>query len=741
MFAKVIVDIVSSSVDRLFDYGVPEGMNVGVGYRVKVPFGKGNALREGYVLGLSETCEYKGEGLKVISSVISDYAALTEGQIKLAFLMQRYYHTTLAISLRLMFPAEMRGGRVKDKFEREVFISSGIDIKKAVESLSSGSGKVKAPKQLEVLSVIREKRRLNIKELEAIVPKSAAARDALIKKGILGVEKINAFRVSRRTGETEREFLLTEDQINAYKTITASQGKYLLHGVTGSGKTEVYIKVVRECLDRGQSAVVLVPEISLTPQLVSMFERRIGEHIAVYHSTLSSGERFDEWKRMVLGDARVVIGARSAVFAPLRKIGVIIIDEEHETSYRSDTHPRYTAHEIARMRANIEGASLVLASATPSVESYIKARNGIYSLIVMPQRLFRLKLPSVEIADMREEIVRGNRTVFSGLLYNEIEKALGNGRQVMLFMNRRGYSTFVMCRDCGYVEYCSSCEVSMTYHSNGSALVCHYCGKKRSLRSKCPVCGKDYLKQFGIGTQQVEDQVKKHFPGARVLRMDLDTTRSKDSHIKIYEQFKNGGADILIGTQMIAKGLDFENVSLVGVISADSSLHIPDYRSPEKTFQLLEQVSGRAGRKDPGKVVVQTYCPEHYAIEYARTHDYEGFFDKEMSVRKSALLPPYTVFFRIVFAGRNEGKVMEACIDYANGLKNECSDIMEHVLLFDVSEAPVKKIQGKTRWQILVKVLNDDKLAEFRRRLYTYSDSKTYDGCAFGVQINPQSMM
>ena len=574
-----------------------------------------------------------------------------------------------------------------------------------------------------------------------MVQKSASARDALIKKGALTIHKIETLRNPRRTAEIEDAFELTDDQRNAVRTISGANGKYLLHGVTGSGKTEVYIRIVQDCLKKGQTAIVLVPEISLTPQLVAMFERRIGQHIAVYHSTLTPGERYDEWKRMVLGRARVVIGARSAIFAPLKNIGVVIIDEEHETSYKSDIHPRYTAHEVARMRANIEGASLVLASATPSVESYIKAKNGIYKLVVMPNRLFGLKLPKVDIADMREEIIHGNRTIFSGLLYNEIRDALVKKKQVMLFINRRGYATFVMCRGCGYVEYCDSCEVTMTYHASSDQLMCHYCGRKRRIRNVCPECGKTYLKQFGVGTQQVEAHVKACFPNARVLRMDLDTTRKKNAHLEIYEQFKNGAADVLIGTQMIAKGLDFENVMLVGVVAADGSLMIPDYRSPEKTFQLLEQVAGRAGRKDPGKVIVQTYSPDHYAVTHAQSHDYEGFFEKEMSVRKSALLPPYSVFFKIVFTGKNEKTVRAACHDYEDGLGAALSDLKKHLLLLDSGEAPIKKIQGNTRWQIIIKVLNDEKLAEFRKRLYIYSDKKNYKDCAFGMEINPQNMM
>lgn len=742
MYAKVIIDIIHSDVDRVFEYLVPNDMTLEIGFRVHVPFGRANTLREGYVIGLSESCEFQGEGIKSIKNVLSDFAALTPGQISLAGVMRRYYHTTLAVALRLMFPAEMRGGRIGDKLERElVFSLTEEQFNEAIRSLMSSDGKPKAPKQLDVLNAMRTYRTLKASALEDVVPGSASARDALVKKGLLLSRTVETLRHPRKTALREDDFDLTEDQLSAANTILSETGKYLLHGVTGSGKTEVYIHIVRDCLIRGKSAIVLVPEISLTPQLVSMFERRIGQEIAVYHSTLTAGERYDEWKRMATGRAKVVIGARSAVFAPLRDVGVIIIDEEHETSYKSDMHPKYTAHEVARMRANIEGASLVLASATPSVESYIKAKNGIYKLIRMPNRLFGLQLPAVDIVDMRDEVVSGNKTLFSGLLHQEISNALYHKKQVMLFINRRGYSTFVMCRGCGYVEYCDNCEVTMTYHASKGVLMCHYCGRTRRLRDVCPECGKPYLKHYGIGTQQVEEQTKAHFPEARVLRMDLDTTRGKDAHLNIYEQFKRGDADILIGTQMIAKGLDFERVTLVGVVAADNSLYIPDFRSPEKTFELLEQVAGRAGRKDPGKVVVQTYSPDHYAIDYARRHDFEGFFEEEMNVRRSALLPPYSVFFRFVFTGKSEDAVISACQDFVKGFKDAFSDEFDKLLLFDSGEAPVKKIQGRTRWQVLIKVLNDASLAQFRKRLYIYTDTKQYKDCTYGMEINPQSMI
>ncbi len=735
MYAKVIIDIAHSEVDRVFEYAVPLGQHVEPGFRVRVPFGKGNTLKEGYVLSLTDVSEYDGNLIKPVYSVISDYAALTQGQIKLAHMLRRYYHTTFACALRLMFPAEMRGERIKDHFERELTCAmEGDAFQSALSALT------RAPKQKAALEII-SRGPITVQELEQQLPGSASVREALIQKGCVTVRQKESFRIPRRSAEVEPDYMLTDDQQNAVDIITGSVGKYLLHGVTGSGKTEVYIRIVRHCLAQGKTAIVLVPEISLTPQLVEMFERRIGEEIAVYHSTLSAGERYDEWKRMVSGRARVVVGARSAVFAPLRDIGAIIIDEEHETSYRSDTHPRYVAHEIARMRAGIEGASLVLASATPSVESYIKAKNGIYQLVSMPNRMFGLKLPAVQVVDMREEILSGNRTIFSAQLYDGIRETLDAGKQAMLFVNRRGYSTFVMCRGCGYVEYCDDCAVTMTYHVSPGSLMCHYCGRKKLLRTVCPECGRPYLKQFGVGTQQVEAHVKSCFPEARVLRMDLDTTRGKDAHRQIYAQFKSGGADILIGTQMIAKGFDFENVQLVGVVSADSSLYIPDYRSPEKTFQLLEQVAGRAGRKDPGQVIVQTYSPDHYAIQRACSHDFEGFFDEEMGVRRMALLPPYTVYFRIVFTGRNEDAVQEACLDFECGLREALGDMMERIPLMDASEAPVKKLQGRTRWQLLIKVLNDEKLAEFRNRLYAFMDDKQYRECAFGLEINPQSMM
>ena len=521
----------------------------------------------------------------------------------------------------------------------------------------------------------------------------------------------------------------------------APAGGFLLHGVTGSGKTEVYLRAIEYARSLGKSAVMLVPEISLTPQMIAMFRQRLREEVAVLHSALSAGQRFDEWRRLRRGAARVVIGARSAVFAPLENIGVIIIDEEHETSYKSDTHPKYQTQEIALKRAEIERCALVLGSATPSVETYYEALNGKYRLLSMPRRLFGLELPKITVVDMREELTKGNRTIFSAELYEGLQKTLRRGMQAMLFINRRGYSTFVMCRGCGYVEYCDHCEVTMTYHSGPDELRCHYCGRTRSVRTVCPECGKPYLKYFGVGTQKVEEETQKLFPTARVLRMDLDTMRKKGAHMEVYERFKNGEADILIGTQMIAKGFDFKNVELVGVMAADTSLRFPDYRSPERTFQLIEQVAGRAGRKGEGSVVVQTYAADHYAVQHAAQHDYTGFYYKEIALRQQGLLPPFGIFIRFVFSGSDEAAVKANAEDFAAGLQEELKPFADKILLLETGPAPIRKIEGKMRYQLLLKMVNDHATQGAYGILYEYTNRKKYGNCVFGLEINPLNML
>ncbi|MBP5725718.1 MAG: primosomal protein N', partial [Clostridia bacterium] len=456
---------------------------------------------------------------------------------------------------------------------------------------------------------------------------------------------VNAFEQPEDPG-----FRLTPGQEEALEEILpclkGKGGRFLLHGVTGSGKTEVFMAAVRNALNYGKSAIILVPEIALTPQMVSWFRGRFGPVAAVIHSRLSPGERFDEWRRIRRGDARVIIGARSAVFAPARDLGLIVVDEEHESTYLNDHHPQYDAREVARKRCDRENATLVLASATPSILSFARARRGDYMLLEMPRRVMNRPLPEVEIIDMREELENGNRTVLSGALRKALKDCTVRGEQAMLLMNRRGYNSFVSCRTCGYVVKCPNCDISMTYHmgSDDGLLRCHYCGQVMKPPEVCPECGGKYIRYFGAGTQKVEEEVHKLLPGVATVRMDYDTTGGKDGHGRILEEFRSGRARILIGTQMIAKGLDFPNVTLVGVLNADASLNMPDFRAAERTFQLITQVAGRAGRADaPGRVVVQNYDPEHYGITCAAAQDYRAFYTREAASRRLALYPPFTV--------------------------------------------------------------------------------------------------
>ena len=488
-------------------------------------------------------------------------------------------------------------------------------------------------------------------------------------------------------------------------------GRFLLHGVTGSGKTEVFIRMVRQTLRMGRGAIILVPEIALTPQMVSWFRSRFGEAAAVIHSRLSAGERFDEWRRIRRGEARVVVGARSAVFAPVEDLGLIVVDEEHETTYLSDRHPRYDARDVAAMRCEREGASLLLASATPSILSFARARRGDYILLEMPNRVMNRPLPQVEIADMRKELEDGNRSIFSGLLQTRLRECLRDGGQAMLLMNHRGYSSFVSCRSCGQAIKCPNCDVALTYHLTGGdgQLHCHYCGHAQPQPTQCPSCGSRYIRYFGAGTQKVEEELHKLFPQVPTVRMDVDTTSGKDGHAKLLEEFRSGRARILVGTQMIAKGLDFPRVTLVGAVAADLTLNLPDYRSRERTFQLLTQMAGRAGRgEEPGRVVIQTYKPEDMTILQAAAQDYRAFFEAEFARRRAGLYPPFTIMARLLV----ESESAQRALDTAKLLKARCDELLlshpvwrKRTLMCMLDQPPVTVLRGKSRWHVMLKLL------------------------------------
>ena len=753
MFAQVLVDIAHANVDRLFTYSIPEDMELKRGQRVLVPFGAGNKQTEGFVIGLQGTYDGPAQ-LKSILRPLEPYAAFGEDQLELASWMKAAYGCLLVEALRLMLPAQLRGGRVREKTIRIVYVPREVDLEAAFASMQKKDGTYRSPKQHEVLELVSHYAEgIRVGDIYGFIPGSGPAVQALCKRGLLQERGHEVFRTPYGNYPVERDQPkeLNPAQKQAYFAIAAGleqgDGIFLLHGVTGSGKTEVYLQSIALALEAGGKAIMLVPEISLTPQAVDRFRARFGDRIAVLHSHLSPGERFDEWRRIRLGQVDVVIGARSAVFAPLENIRLIVVDEEHESSYRSEMTPRYSAIEVAKKRCRQWGGVLVLGSATPGVDSYLKACRGTYKLLEMPERVQNIPMPETEIVDMRQEFAAGNTSVFSAPLQGRLQACLEAGQQAILFLNRRGYSTFVSCRGCGYVFECPDCDVSMTYHRQENLLKCHYCGKTAPLPRLCPQCGKPYIKYFGIGTEQVEQQLLDTFPGVQALRMDLDTTRGKTAHYDILSAFARGDAQVLIGTQMVAKGLDLPNVTLVGVIAADASLHIPDYRSCERTFQLLTQVAGRAGRADkPGHVVIQTYSPEHPAILLAARQDYRQFYEMEIKKRRLFLFPPYAVFLRALFIGPQEGQLQARSAEFARGIGAEIRAALEkaggdsRALLFcEAGPAPVRRREGLYRYQAILKLARTAQTGAAMRAAYAYAALQRGDG--FGtLEVNPGDM-
>lgn len=754
MFAQVVVDIAHSNVDKCFTYAVPEGLAAEAGHHVMVPFGRGNSPVEGFILSLFAMPPDGAQPgkIKEILRIIEPYPVMLHSQIALAQWMQEAYNCLLVDALRLMIPAQLRGGRVREKVIRTVCIPSELNVEAAVAAMCDKNGAPKAPKQMEVFQLLKDANtHMAVPDIASFVPGAAGAITALIKKGYLVESGHVTFRRPHE-GECEPEkpgVQPTQEQQNAIDAILqgmdAGGGTYLLHGVTGSGKTEVYLRCIRHCIDSGKQAIVLVPEIALTPQTVGRFRSRFGDSVAVLHSRLSPGERFDEWRRIRLGKVQVAVGARSAVFAPFSDIGLIVIDEEHEQSYQSENIPRYHAAQVALHRCAQAHAPLVLGSATPSITSYHRAEQGRYRLIEMKQRVEARPMPKVTVVDMREEFMAGNNGIFSAALTLRLKECLKANKQAILFINRRGYSTFVSCRGCGLVLQCPNCDVSLTYHKTDDKAKCHYCGYTAKVPKLCPACGKPYIKYFGVGTQQVEEQLQTAFPEARAIRMDMDSTRSKDAHETLLSAFRRGEADVLIGTQMVAKGLDFPNVTLVGVVAADSTLYMPDYRSAERTFQLLTQVAGRAGRDEtPGHVVIQTYSPDHPAIRFAKTHNYNGFYAHERNERQAALFPPFSLFVRVLFSGMEEAVLVQGCNRFAKGLNEALLQTLgsknaAQLLYLCASPAPVKRRQGVYRYQVLVKLLRTADTARALKEIYRYTAAHRLDTFAT-LEVNPGDM-
>ena len=726
MICEVIVDISSSEIDRVFDYKAPS--DVLPGTRVLVPFG--GKTTEGFVIGLKEQSDVPEDKLKEIEAVPDPFVAISPDRLELMRFMCRKYHLRKIDALRLFIPSKMRGGGVRDIMLP--FCTLTDDAEKIIEKLSS-----RAKQQIECVRYLKDKGDFSA-ELNKLF--GSAAVSALKEKGYVKTEEVHVKRKPEAAAFEAKKVVLTAAQQAAVDRILASDKTEVLHGVTGSGKTEVYMAVIDEGVKKGKTAIVLVPEISLTPQIFGLFRSRFSDAVAILHSGLSDGERYDEWKRILEGEAKIVIGARSAIFAPVENIGVVIIDEEHDGSYVSESNPRYDAKVIAEFRAKQWGAPLVLGSATPSVETYYAAKTGRYGLVELKSRINQKAMPEIEIVDMSREIRLGNRDILSKPLKTAMEEALFRGEQVILFLNRRGYFSYFMCRDCGYIAKCESCDVSLTYHKTENRLKCHCCGKTYRMMSCCPSCGSERIRQGHIGTEQVAEEVAKRFPNAKVLRMDNDTTRTKNSHKNILEAFKSGEANVLVGTQMIAKGHDFSNVTVVGILEADYSLYLSDYRSNERTFQLVTQVAGRAGRGEKGgKVYLQTYTPRHYVFRYASAYDYEGFFGKELNSRETAKFPPFAVIVRVLVAAAEDAeakKTARGIYDDLTKFKKEKSDAF---IYFQGMKSPIERAQDLFRYQILMRI-KADRFDGVIDEIYEAADRYKNKKNTVFVEINPQNL-
>ncbi|MCR1951485.1 primosomal protein N' [Clostridium sp. DSM 100503] len=729
IYAQIIINSDALDIDKPFTYEIPDDLksDIRVGQWVKVPFGMKNSLVDGFILSIKED-EIKGIRIKKIKSIGSIEPLLNNDDLRLVYFIRENYLCKYIDAIRLLIPQGVLKG-AKNKYKMVIALGN------------KSYGKDVEEKYGDILKFIKDNNgKFNKNELVNLHSLSLYKINKLIKEGYLKVDEEIVYRYNDKEYIDYKEKKLTKDQIKALEKIEKSDKKvFLLKGVTGSGKTEVYMKLVSDTIRDGKCAIVLVPEISLTPQMIERFKGRFGKEVAVFHSKLSDGERYDEWFRVKEGKAKLVIGARSALFLPAPNLGVIIIDEEHESTYKSEQNPKYVTREVAEFLSEIKDCKVILGSATPSIETYYRAITEEIELVELNNRIDNKPMPIMDIVDMREELNSGNVSMFSRKLFTEINEALNKKEQIILFLNRRGFSTFVSCRSCGYVFKCPKCDIAMTFHKNGY-LVCHYCGYGQKQQKICPKCKSKYVKHFGAGTERVEEEVKKYFKDARVLRMDVDTTRGKNSHEEIYKAFKNGEGDILIGTQMISKGLDFENVTLVGILAADMSINIPDYRSAERTFQIVTQVAGRAGRgSKEGKVIVQTYNPEHYSLIYAKNYNYEGFYDEEFTTRGLMYYPPFGKILLVNVSSKNENSLK----DFMKLIKGEMEIIKDEYLNIEMlGPVPciVSKIKDNYRWQILFKGdLSLDFCKKIKDKLYQLNKN-VYNEVKVTIDINPNNL-
>jgi primosomal protein N' (replication factor Y) len=738
MYADIIIDITHEKLDKVFQYRIPSELEgiLEVGTEVIVPFGRGNKETGGYVIGFSETTDYDEDKIKFILRRAEDKRAIESKLVALAAWMKESYGGTMIQALRTVLPIKKQE-KIKKKRTVRLLLSEE-EGRERLDIFLHKNQKARARVLAGLLDQPCQDYELLTKKLHVTL----AVLRAMEEQGILLIESQDALRnpvCYRRT--EEKETILTKEQEQAVSVFAQDyengyRNTYLVYGVTGSGKTEVYMQMIRHVVESGKQAIVLIPEIALTYQTVLRFYNRFGNRVSILNSRLSQGERSDQMERVKRGEVDVMIGPRSALFTPFENLGLIVIDEEHETTYKSEQVPRYHARETAIRRAKLEGASVVLGSATPSLEAFYRCRLGEYTLLELKNRATAQSLPEVYTVDMREELKHGNRSIISDRLKEMIEDRLQKRQQIMLFLNRRGYAGFVSCRECGYVVKCPHCDVALSAHKNGK-LVCHYCGYERPSMTSCPECGSHYIGGFRAGTQQIEELVTKMFPAARVLRMDMDTTKKKDSHEKILSAFAAEEADILIGTQMIVKGHDFPQVTLVGILAADMSLYSNHYQSAERTFQLLSQACGRAGRgREKGEVVIQTYNPEHYSIQTAARQDYESFYEEEMNYRMLMGYPPAEELLAIWMTGQSEEHLKVA----AGYLKEFTERINREGRLTVIGPAApyVSKVNDQYRQIIYVKSEDYELLVRTKDLLEQYIDmNRGFDQLRIQFDFNP----
>jgi len=796
VIAQVIVDVSTAAIDRPFDYSVPPQLEpfVKPGIRVHVPFGPRKV--QGFVIGIADSSTVDLHKLKSVASVVDVDPVLTTEMLELANWLRDDTLSFYNDALQVMIPAALRANYSKVcKFVRVDLLSEAMkqllsrdgevdftNIEKnqltheLKQQLDDGNASIEtrirqktkpklqtvyqvlstsieltkgAKKQQAVLTWIQQHdiKSFTMEDIQQHLQVTSSVVEALVEKEILQKTKQEIYREIALLADISKDKVveLTDSQLQVLEQVKEAQHQdvsttFLLHGITGSGKTEIYLHAIEEALALGKEAIMLVPEIALTPQMVTRFKMRFGDQVAVMHSGLSAGEKYDEWRKIHRREVRVVVGARSAIFAPFENLGLVILDEEHESSYKQEDSPRYHAREVAKWRAQYAKCPVILGSATPSIESYARAKKGVYTLLELPNRANAKELPPVELIDMREQLKGGNRSMFSIELIEAIRDRLNKNEQIVLFLNKRGFSSFVLCRDCGSTVQCPNCDISLTYHRMGEALRCHYCGYEEMVPAQCPHCESEHIRFFGTGTQKVEEELTKLFPEARTLRMDVDTTRTKGAHERILHHFGKREADILLGTQMIAKGLDFPEVTLVGVLNADTSLHLADFRAAEKTFQLITQVSGRAGRhQKKGHVIVQTYDPQHYALVCAQTHDYKAFYSQEMQMRKAYQYPPFYYLTHIQISHPDVIQTADYAAKTADWLRER---LTTSTAVIGPTASAISRIQDRYRYQCMLKYKQDPNLIPSLHQLLKMARTDwEKQGVRISIDLHPSTIV